>query len=66
MAGAQKQKSGGARKIGRDKVKCKQYAVGLRRWRNKTRRVRQSSGDKAAARYIAGPHHGKRYESRPH
>ena len=66
MPGAQKTKSGGARKFGRNATKCKRYAAGLRRWRNKIKRVRQSSGNAAAARHISGPRHAKRYLARVH
>ena len=60
----QKSKSGGARKIGRNKDKCKRYAIGLRRWRNKQRRVLRSSGAKAARAYRKGPRHSARYTRR--
>lgn len=44
-------KSGGAAKYGRNKVKCKAYRDGRRRFKNKLRRVLRSNGPEAAARY---------------
>ena len=60
----QKSKSGGARKIGRKKVKCALYASRRRRHANKQRRILQSSGVKAARDHRRGPPHSIRYTRR--
>ena len=64
MAGQQQRKSGGVRKYGRNKEKCKKYAGARRRFYNKLKRIRQSSGIKAAEQYQRGPIHSKRYTKR--
>lgn len=56
--------SSGTRKYGRNKDRCKLYAIRKRRKRNKMRRVLKSSGERAAARYARGPAHSVRYERR--
>ena len=60
----QKSKSGGARKIGRNKDRCKLYASRLRRHANKQKRILQSSGVKAARDHRRGPAHSIRYTRR--
>lgn len=46
-----KQKSGGGKKIGRNKDKCARYTKEHRRFKNKLRRVKRSNGPDAARRY---------------
>lgn len=59
---AEKKKSGGSKKHGRNKDKCKAYAVGLRRYKHKVKRVLRSSGENAAADYARKHYgHAKRY-----
>ena len=53
-------KSGGARKIGRNKVKCQRYRSRGTRFTNKLARVRQSSGPKAASAYRRAHLRGER------
>ena len=43
--------SGGTRKIGRDREKCKHYRSRNRREYNKLKRIRQSNGLLAAEKY---------------
>ena len=43
--------SGGTKKYGRDKEKCKRYRDTKRREKNKLKRILQSSGLKAATEY---------------
>lgn len=65
MPEQQKRKSGGARKLGRNKDKCKAYAASLRRYRNKVKRVLRSSGENAAADYARLHYgHSTRYNRR--
>ena len=61
----QKRKSGGARKYGRNKEKCRAYGLALRRFQNKLRRIRKTQGEEVASAYErAGAHHAKRYVRR--
>lgn len=67
MASKQKHSSGGTRKYGRAARKPKNaaYKNENHRFKNKLKRVRQSSGEKAARRYAAKkPCHSKRYGGR--
>lgn len=56
MAESQKAKSGGARKIGRDRFKCERYRNANTRERNKLKRIRQSNGIEAARQYAKDQH----------
>lgn len=51
MADKKGKKGGGARKIGRAKIKCARYQASKTRERNKTVRVARSSGKHAALAY---------------
>ena len=51
MADDKRTGSGGRKKIGRNKDKCKRYASEGRREQNKLRRIRRCNGPKAAAEY---------------
>ena len=56
---------GGARKYGRNKVKCDLYARGQRRYKAKLKRILKSGGAKAAAAYKRRkPAHATRYTRR--
>lgn len=66
MAKAQTQrKSGGSRKIGRNKEKCALYATRRRRFKNKLRRIEKSEGEGAANYYKdTAQYHSSRYLAR--
>ena len=51
MAKANKVKSGGNKKMGRNSIKCKQYRALGTREKNKLKRVLKSNGEAAAIKY---------------
>ena len=53
MPKQQQKKSGGSRKIGRNKDKCASYKIFNTREKNKVRRVLKSSGLQEATRWAA-------------
>lgn len=59
MPGSQA-KSGGAKKYGRNKVKCQRYRDRGRRFRNKLRRILRSNGEAAARLYELAHLRGER------
>jgi hypothetical protein len=59
MPGSQA-KSGGAKKYGRNKIKCQRYRDRDTRFRNKMKRILRSNGPAAAQRYKIAHLRGER------